>query len=72
MLIDTSIKENDIVTMKMIGGDELVCKLVEAPHLSGEDYVVSKLPLSDQLALIGLVPVQFRVVHFFLRVVKRV
>jgi hypothetical protein len=51
MLIETPIKENDIVSLKMVGGDEIVCRITDLA-LSGHEYEVSK-PLVVMMAQQG-------------------
>jgi hypothetical protein len=50
MLIDTSIKLNDIVTLKMVGGDEVVGKLIDERT---DTYVELAKPLVVMMAQQG-------------------
>lgn len=52
MLIDNSIKVNDIVSMKLIGGDEVVAKITDIAFGTGDEYEVSK-PLVVMMAQQG-------------------
>lgn len=55
MLIDTPLKLNDIVTLKMVGGDEVVGKLIDERT---DDYIEVHRPLLVAMAQqgFGLIP----------------
>lgn len=61
MLIETKFKEGDVVTLKLLGGDEVVAKLVKV-----EDLVYTiKYPLIVMMAQngFGMIPFMVTVEH---------